>query len=248
MSRKDLVTGVVDVGHGASAARRCRPPRRRPGGARLVPRRDPRGAAAVLDRLHRPRRRLVAARVQPRAGDPAALLLHVPARDARGAAGDRPGHRPPARRRRRGPRPLDRGARQPRADRRHRLLRDDRLDRRPRAHAVRHPPRLLLLALGAAPRLHAAAAAVPLLAAQHRAAVRLLRDRGLLRRAHGGAGLPRRQHHRPRGLQAAGGRGLLGPALPVPDHELHLRLRGALPRPALAQGGAARSRRCRSRS
>ena len=60
-----------------------------------------------------------------------------------------------------------------------------------------------------------------------------------LRRAHGGAGLPRRQHHRPRGLQAAGGRGLLGPALPVPDHELHLRLRGALPRPALAQGGAA---------
>ena len=70
--RVTLVTGVVDVGHGASAARRCRPPRRRPGGARLVPRRDPRGAAPVLDRLHRPRRRLVAARIQPRAGDPAA--------------------------------------------------------------------------------------------------------------------------------------------------------------------------------
>ena len=44
---------------------------------------------------------------------------------------------------------------------------------------LRRPPRLRLLALGAAPRLHAAAAAVPLLAAQHRAAVRLLRDRGL---------------------------------------------------------------------
>ena len=66
-----------------------------------------------------------------------------------------------------------------------------------------------LLALGAASRLHAALAAVSLLALQHRAAVRLLRDRGLAGRRDGGAGLSRRQRHRPRGLQAAGGRGLL---------------------------------------
>ena len=80
----------------------------------------------------------------------------------------------------------DRRARQPGADRRHRLLRADRLDRRPGADAVRRAPRHHLLALGAAPRLHAAAAAVPLLEAQHRAAARLLRDRGLVGRARSG--------------------------------------------------------------
>ena len=105
-----------------------------------------------------------------------------------------------------------------------------------------------LLAVGAAPRLHAAAAAVPLLAGPHRAAVRLLGGRRGAGARHGGAGLPRGQRHRPRGLQAAGRRGLLGAALPVPDHELHLRLRRALPRAGLAQAGAAPRRRCRSRS
>ena len=61
-------------------------------------------------------------------------------------------------------------------------------------------------------------------------------------RAAGHPGLSRRQRHRPRQLQAAGGRGLFGPALPVPDHELLLRLRRALPRPDLAQGRAAARR------
>ena len=105
---------------------------------------------------------------------------------------------------------------------------------------------LVLLAAGAAPRLHAAAAAVPLLEGLDRlqfvssaVGVAFVRARG--------AGLPRGQHHRPRGLQAARRRGLLGAALPVPDHVLHLHLRGALPRAGVAQGGAARRRRCRSR-
>ena len=62
------------------------------------------------------------------------------------------------------------------------------------------------------------------------------------------AGLPRRQHHRPRRLQAAGRRGLLGAALPLPDHELHLRLRRALPRARSGTSWCCSSRRCRWRS
>ena len=112
---------------------------------------------------------------------------------------------------------------------------------------LRGAARHRLLAVGAAPRLHAAAAAVPLLALQHRAAARLLGDRRLAGRRDGGAGLSRRQHHRPRGLQAAGGRGLLGAALPLPDHELLLRLRGALPRARSGTRWCCSPRRSRSR-
>ena len=136
-----------------------------------------------------------------------------------------------------------RRGRQPGADRPPGLLRADRLGGRAGAHLLRLPPRPRLLARGAAPGLHAAAAAVPLLAGQHHAAARLLRDRRGDAQARRRAGVSRRQHHRPRGLHAAGGRGLLRPALPVPDHELHLRLRGALPRAGLAQAGAALLRR-----
>ena len=208
------------------------------GGPRLVRPRHRIGAAAVLARLQGPRHRVGAPRVQPRAGDPGAQLLHVPARDevrpAPRAARDRPlagGHRHG--------RGADAGApRQPGADRRSRLLFPHHLGGRAGARLLRVLPRHLLLAGGAAPRLHAAAAAVPLLEDQHRAAVPLLGDRRLLRALHGRAGLPRRQRHRPRGLQADGGRGLLRPALPLPDHELLLRLRRALHRGALAQDRA----------
>jgi hypothetical protein len=168
------------------------------GGARLVPARGRHRAAAVLVRAGRPRLRMVAPGIQPRADHPDAVLLHVPAR-AEVRAPDRPaGHRP-----------LDRGdgdrlraddgrGRQPGADRRHRLLFDDHLGGRADPDRVRLPARHLLLALGGASGLHAAAAAVHLLEAQHHAAVHLVRDRGL-DRAHGRrAGLPRRQRDRPR--------------------------------------------------
>ena len=204
--------------------------------------------AAVLVRLSRPRHRMGPPGIQPRAGDPGAVVLHVPARAEVHAAGDRPGRGSLAGRR------ADRGGAVHRAGRQHLahrppgVLRADHLDLRADHRRLRGEARLVLLAVGAAPRVHAAAAVFPLLQDQHQPAVRLLGDRRRLRAGARGAGLSRGQRHRPRGLQAAGGRGLLGPALPVPDHELLLRLRGALSRAGLAQAGASCSRRCRSRS
>ena len=61
------------------------------------------------------------------------------------------------------------------------------------------------------------------------------------------AGLPRGQRHRPRGHHAPGRRGLLGAALPLPDHELHLRLRGALPRAARGRSSCSSPSPCRWR-
>ena len=223
-------------------------PARRPAGCRLARLRGRRHAAALLVRPRRPRRRLGAARIQPRAGDPAPLLLHVPARDEGGAAAAR-GRSPTA-----GRGSASSSSRSPLAALGN-LVRIDHLV----FYALivwvaglvlvcfRLPPGPRVLALGAAPRLHAAAAPVPLLEGQHDAAARLLGDRGEARGARRRAGLPRGQRHRPRRHHAAGRRGLLGAALPLPDHELHLRLRGALPRAALAEARAARSSPCRSR-
>ena len=208
----------------------------RPGLAGAGGGRDP---AAVPDRLRGTGGGLGQARVQPRPGDPVPVVLHVPARAEgrapRAGAGSRPlaggrGHRALARHRAR---------RQPRGDRRPGVLRADRLGGGAGARGLRLDPGPRVLALGAAPRLHAAAAAVHLLEGLDQPAARLLGGRRRPGAARRRAGVPRRQHHRPRRLQAAGGRGLFGAALPVPDHELHLRLRRALPRPALAQGGAA---------
>ena len=129
-------------------------------GSRVARRRDRRDAAAVLVRPRRPRRRLVAARVQPRAGDPAAVLLPVPARDEGGAAatGDRrAGRRPLAGGRRHPPRARPRRPRQPRAHRPPGLLRADRLGGGAGARLLRLAAGPGVLALGAAPRLHAAA-------------------------------------------------------------------------------------------
>ena len=206
-----------------------------------------RGAAAVLARPEGAGDRMGAARIQPRADHPDSVVLHVPARGEVRAAAHGSGDRPLARR------GGDRAGaghgrgRQSGAHRRHRLLRADRLDGRPDPDRLRLLAGLGVLALGAASGVHAAAAAVPLLEAQHRAAVHLLGDRRLAGGAGRGAGLSRRQRHRSGRLQAAGRRGLLGPALPLPDHELLLRLRGALPRPGLAQDRAAARRRCRWR-
>ena len=129
--------------------------------------------------------------------------------------------------------------RQPGAHPRRGDLCADRLGRR------RHADRLWLDARQAAfparraSGVHAAAAAVPVLASC-RCSCRVSRRNWASGHAADGrcAGVPGRQHHRPWGLQAAGGRGLFGPALPVPDPVLFLPVLDPLPRPVLAQGRA----------
>ena len=226
---------------------------RSPGGSRGAPIRPllvrSRGRlcpAALLAGPDRARHRMGAARIQPRAGHSRPVVLPVPARDEVRPPRHGSGHRP--QRRRGADRAVARHGRlrQSGAHRRYRLLRAHRLGGRADPDRLRLLPGLGVLAVGAASRLHAALAAVPLLEAQHRAAARLLGGRGLAGAPGGRAGVSRWQCHRPRHLQAAGGRGLLGAQVPLPDHELLLCLRGALPRAGLAQDRAACSPRHRS--
>jgi EpsI family protein len=95
------------------------------------------------------------------------------------------------------------------------------------------------LATGPASGLHAAPARRALFQAQHLAAADLVGTGRVLPAAGQCAGLPGRQHHRSGRPAPARGRGLFGPALPVPDHVLLLHLRRPLSRADVAQGGAA---------
>ena len=145
--------------------------------------------ATVPLRAGGPCHRMVQARIQPRADHPDPVLLHVPARDEVRAAHGAAGHRPLDRRGGDRFRAGDGGRGQSGANRRHRVLFDDRLGRGHDPDLLRFPARDHLLALGAASGVHAAASAVPLLEAQHHAAVHLVGDRRLAGGAGGRAGL-----------------------------------------------------------
>ena len=119
--------------------------------------------------LRRPRRGLGAARVQPRAGDPGPLLLPVPARDEGGAAG-RPARSPTAGRAWSSSRSRSRSPRSATWCRSTDLVFYALIVWTGGLVLTGFGLRrgLAVLALGAAPRLHAAAAADPLLEGQHR--------------------------------------------------------------------------------
>ena len=232
----------VRVSHGGQdIGAQSRPDRPGHGRAGLARARRHRHAAALLLRSHRPRRRLGAARVQPRAGDPAALSFYMFLHEMKAVPPPcRAGHRPLAGRRADRAGARDGAGRQPRP-----------IDDLVFYALIVWVGGLVLVGFGGRrgrifwPSVLHLVFMLPLpqflyWQAQHRAAVRLLRDRrGASCARMGVPVVPRRQRHRPRGLQAAGGRGLLGAALPLPDHELLLRLRRALPRPGLAQARAA---------
>ena len=159
-------------------------------------------------------------------------------------AGPRAGHRPLAGGARHRRRARPRRARQPRADRPPRLLRADRLGGGAGAHLLRlaraagsSGPRCCTSSSCCRCRSSSTGRSTPRCSSSPREiGVKLVALAGVPVYLEGNV-IDLGVYH------AAGRRGLLGAALPLPDHELHLRLRGALPRAALAQARAARPRR-----